>query len=50
MNRHERRRAAKLGEGMTTFWLAFTDPEASADKRFLGVRFSTWTRATASSR
>jgi hypothetical protein len=38
MNRHERRRAAKLGaKGMTTFWLAFTDPEASADKRFLGV-------------
>src|SRR2546430_17369470 len=38
MNRHERRRAAKLGaRRMTTFWLAFTDPEASADKRFLGV-------------
>jgi hypothetical protein len=38
MNRHERRRAAKLGaKGMTTFWLAFTDPEATADKRFLGV-------------
>jgi hypothetical protein len=38
MNRHERRKAAKMGaRGMTTFWLAFTDPEASADKRFLGV-------------
>lgn len=22
---------------MTTFWLTFTDPEATADKRFLGV-------------
>jgi hypothetical protein len=22
---------------MTTFWLSFTDPEATADKRFLGV-------------
>jgi hypothetical protein len=38
MNRHDRRKAAKLGaQGMTTFWLSFTDPEASADKRFLGV-------------
>ena len=38
MNRHERRKAAKMdGRGMTTFWLAFTDPEVSADKRFLGV-------------
>jgi hypothetical protein len=38
MNRHERRKAAKVGtRGMTTFWLSFTDPEASADKRFLGV-------------
>ena len=23
--------------GMTIFWLSFTDPEATADKRFLGV-------------
>jgi hypothetical protein len=38
MNRHDRRKTAKLGaRGMTTFWLSFTDPEASADKRFLGV-------------
>jgi hypothetical protein len=22
---------------MTTFWLTFTDPDATADKRFLGV-------------
>lgn len=22
---------------MTTFWLAFADPDATADKRFLGV-------------
>jgi hypothetical protein len=22
---------------MTTFWLTFTDPEATSDKRFLGV-------------
>jgi hypothetical protein len=22
---------------MTTFWLSFTDPEATSDKRFLGV-------------
>ena len=22
---------------MTTFWLSFTDPEATVDKRFLGV-------------
>src|SRR5215467_9031403 len=38
MSRHERRRAAKRGDRrMTTFWLSFNDPEASADKRFLGV-------------
>src|ERR1700687_690734 len=38
MNRHDRRKTAKLGaRGMTTFWLSFTDPEAGADKRFLGV-------------
>src|SRR5882757_3269391 len=38
MNRHECRKAAKIGaRGMTTFWLTFTDTEASADKRFLGV-------------
>src|SRR5882672_9986869 len=33
-----RRNAAKMGaRGMTTFWLTFSDTEASADKRFLGV-------------
>ena len=29
--------AAIEPSGMTTFWLSFTDSEATADKRFLGV-------------
>ena len=32
-----RRVPGKKRNGMTTFWLTFTDPEATSDKRFLGV-------------
>jgi hypothetical protein len=33
----KRRRTSILKRPMTTFWLSFTDPKASSDKRFLGV-------------
>jgi hypothetical protein len=37
MGRKVRRRTSIPKRPMTTFWLSFTDPEASSDKRFLGV-------------